>query len=158
MAVAGEVRLPSADRVVAKWAERAKAGASLYQQNTLQPKRDPTLAAVSMKATWHAKVSAAETANKWEASLRSVGQQGWLYGVQTKGVNRFPQGIDSGTPYVQQFFSQFLPHLAAGLPQVYRLPKTNIEESIARAAAMIRHNARFKFQKRGVAPTAVGGV
>ena len=153
MSVSGEIRLPSPDRIVQKWQQRAKAGLDLYRENTQQPKRDPTAAAAAMKATWHAKVSASETANKWEQSLRSVGIQGWLYGVQVKGVNRFPQGIDAGTPYVQQFMSQFLPHLAAGLPQVYRMPKTNIEEAIARAAAMIRHNARFRFQKRGVAPT-----
>jgi hypothetical protein len=152
LAVGAEIRLKPADRIVSKWAERAKAGVNLYAEFTAQPKRDPTAAAVSMKATWQAKVSSTETANKWEQALRNVGFQGYLYGVRAKGVNRFPQGIDAGTVYMQQFMSQFLPHLAAGLAQVYRLPKTNIEESINRAAAMIRHNAKFRFQKRGAAP------
>ena len=152
MAVGAEIRLKPADRKVSKWAERAKAGVNLYAEFTAQPKRDPTAAAVSMKATWQAKVSSTETANKWEQALRNVGFQGYLYGVRAKGVNRFPQGIDAGTVYMQQFMSQFLPHVAAGLAQVYRLPKTNIEESINRAATMIRHNAKFRFQKRGAAP------
>jgi hypothetical protein len=152
LAVGAEIRLKPADRIVSKWAERAKAGVNLYAEFTAQPKRDPTAAAVSMKATWQAKVSSTETANKWEQALRNVGFQGYLYGVRAKGVNRFPQGIDAGTVYMQQFMSQFLPHVAAGLAQVYRLPKTNIEESINRAATMIRHNAKFRFQKRGAAP------
>ena len=152
MAAPTEVRLKPADRIVAKWAERAKAGLPLYAEFTANPKRDPTAAAVSMKSTWQAKVSSAETANKWEQALRNVGFQGYLYGVRTKGINRFPSGIDSGQVYMAQFMNQFLPHLAAGLPSVLRMPKTNIEESIARAAAMIRHNAKFRFQKRGATP------
>ncbi len=156
MAAVGEIRLKPADLIVNKWANRAKAGLDLYRQFTAQPKRDPTAAAISMKDTWHAKVSAADTANKWEQALRNVGFQGYLYGVQTKGIQRFPQGIDAGQVYMSQFMSQFLPHVAAGLAQVYRMPKTNIEESINRAAAMIRHNAKFRFQKRGAAaPGAV---
>jgi hypothetical protein len=154
LAAPTEVRLKPADRIVSKWAERAKAGVNLYAEFTAQPKRDPTAAAVSMKATWQAKVSSTDTANKWEQALRNVGFQGYLYGVKTKGVNRFPQGVDAGTVYMQQFMSQFLPHVAAGLSQVYRLPKTNIEESINRAATMIRHNAKFRFQKRGATPPA----
>jgi len=152
MSVTGEVRLKPADKIVKKWGERAKAGVTLYAEFTATPRRDPTAAAVSMKQTWQAKVSSTETANKWEQALRNVGFQGYLYGVRTKGINRFPQGIDAGEVYMSQFMSQFLPHLAAGLPQVYRLPKTNIEESINRAATMIRHNARFRFQKRGASP------
>jgi len=153
MAAPGEVRLRPAESILQKWVERAKAGAALYREHTATPKRDPTAAAISMKASWQAKMRAEETAAKWEQGLRNVGFQGYLYGVQVKGVQRFTSGIDAGAPYMQQFLSQFLPHVAAGLSQIYRMPKATLEDSIQRAAAMIRHNARFRFQKRGVAPT-----
>ena len=149
MSVAGEIKIKPAEVVVSKWADRAKAGLELYRQFTQSPKRDPTSAAISMRSSLEAKMRAKETWDKWENSLRNVGFQGWLYGVQTKGVQRFPQGIDAGQPFYQQFYSQFAPHLAAGLAQIYRMPKATLEDSVARAAAMIRHNAKFKFQKRG---------
>jgi len=151
---APEIRLKPSDIVTRKWNERAKAGVDLYRQFTQAPKRDPTTAAVSMKESLMAKMSARETWDKWESRLRNVGFQGWIYGVQTKGVQRFPQGIDAGTGYFHQFYEQFSRHLAAGLAQVYALPKRTLEDSIARSAAMIRHNARFKFQKRPLAPGA----
>jgi len=143
-----EVRLKPTDIVVKKWADRAKAGVELYREFTRTPKRDPTAAAVAMKESLIAKMSARETWDKWESRLRNVGFNGWLYGVQTKGVQRFPQGIDAGVGYFEQFYQQFSRHLAAGLAQVYSMPKRTLEDSINRAAAMIRHNAKFKFQKR----------
>jgi len=148
------IKLKPIETIVQKWAERAKAGLELYKIYTASPKRDPTAAAISMKSTIQAKMSKPETWAKWENALRNVGFSGWLYGVQTKGVQRFTGGIDAGAPYMNQFMSQFLPHLAAGLAEVYRLPKVTLEDSIARAAAMIRHNAKFTFNKRGLTASA----
>lgn len=143
-----EVKVKDIEIATKKYIERARAGAPLYAEMVKVPKRDPTAAAISMKETLKAKMRADETWDKWETKLAAVGFEGWLDAVLSKGVPRFVPGIEHGSKYWRQFYSQFKPHLEAGLAKVYALPRVTLEDSIARAAEMIRHNAKFRFVKK----------
>ena len=46
------------------------------------------------------------------------------------------------------FYEQFSKHLEAGLAKVLAMPKVTLEDAIQRAAAMIRHNAQFRYTPR----------
>jgi len=136
------------DLVVNKYLERARAGATLYAERTKTPRRDPTKAAISMRPTLEAKMRSKETWDKWEMKLSAVGFNGWLKGVQTKGVQRYPTGIEAGKDKYADFYGKFKAHLEEGLRQIVTMPKTTLEDSINRAAAMIRWNAKFRYVPR----------
>jgi hypothetical protein len=139
------------DKVLEKWQKRAKDGKELYAYYVKLPKRSPTEAAISMRKTLEAKMAAKETWDKWEQNRRAVGDNGWLYGIMTKGLDRFPSGIDAGAWKYSEFYRQFKSHLEAGLPKVYSLPRATIDDSVKRAEVMIRHNATFRYVRK--APT-----
>ncbi|MEM4976652.1 MAG: hypothetical protein QXT64_04940 [Desulfurococcaceae archaeon] len=149
MSVSGTISIKPVDKTVEKWMNRARAGVDLYRIYTAAPKRSPTEAALSMKETLQQKMARPETWDKWEKNRRAVGDAGWLYGVQTKGVARYPQGIEAGRKYYEQFYTQFKPHLEAGLAKVYAIPRVTIDDAVRRAETMIRHNYTFRFEKKG---------
>ena len=142
------VRVKPVETVVKKWLERARAGQQLYAERVKEPRRDPIKAAISMRPTIEAKMAAKETWDKWEQKLSAVGFNGWLEAVLKKGVQRYPQGIEFGKDKFAQFYSQFKAHLEQGLPRIYAIQKRTLEDSIQRAAEMIRWNAKFRFMPR----------
>jgi len=142
------VKVKPVDYVTQKWRARASAAVEDYKRFVQAPSRDPIAAAISMKETLMAKMRSDETWKKWEEKLSAVGFKGWLEAVLNKGVQRYPQGIEFGTKYYEQFYSEFSKHLEAGLEKVYSLPRVTLEDSIRRAAEMIRHNAQFRFIKK----------
>jgi len=142
------VKVKPVDYVASKWKSRAQSAVEDYKRFVQSPSRDPIAAAISMKETLVAKMRSDETWRKWEEKLSAVGFKGWLEAVLTKGVQRYPQGIEFGSKYYEQFYSEFSKHLEAGLEQIYRMPRVTLEDSINRAAAMIRHNAKFRFIKK----------
>ena len=145
----GGISIKPVDKTVEKWLQRARAGVELYKFYVQQPKRSPTEAAISMKETLMAKMAKPETWEKWEENRRAVGDAGWLYGVMNKGVQRYPQGIEVGKKYYEQFYSQFKSHLERGLAEVYSIPRVTLDDAVRRAEVMIRHNAKFRFKKQG---------
>jgi hypothetical protein len=147
-AVGGGISVKPPEKVLEKWQTRAKAGASEYAYYVEHPKRSPTDAAISMRATLEAKMSQKATWDKWEQNRKAVGDAGWLYGIKTKGISRFPTGVDAGAPKFADFYRQFKAHLEAGLAKVYAMPRATIDDAVARAAAMIKHNATFRYAKK----------
>ncbi|MCD6590272.1 hypothetical protein J7K74_03775 [Candidatus Woesearchaeota archaeon] len=112
-----------------------------------QPRRDPIKAAISMRSTLEAKMADKSTWDKWQEKLEGIGFEGWLDATLNKGVPRFVPGIEYGFKYYKAFAEQFSKHLEEGLKKVLAMPKRTLDESIARAAEMIRHNAKFRFKK-----------
>jgi len=136
------------DLAARKYLERARAGAKLYEERVKTPRRDPTKAAVSMRDTLEAKMRDKSTWDKWEERLLSVGFDGWLDATLSKGVARYVPGVEYGFKYWKQFYEQFKPHLEEGMKRVHAMPRVTLEDSIARAAEMIRWNAKFRYKKR----------
>ena len=146
--MAEAIKVKPVPLVVEKWLERARAGQKLYAERTKEPRRDPIKAAIAKRSDLEAKMARKETWDKWEARLSAVGFDGWLKAVQQKGVPRYPQGIEFGKDKFADFYEQFSKHLEAGLAKVLAMPKVTLEDSIRRAAEMIRWNAQFKYVPR----------
>jgi hypothetical protein len=93
-------------------------------------------------------MAAKETWDKWEAALRYVGDEGWKDAALKKGAPRYTDGVTYGLPKFTDFASKFKAHLDAGLPAIRAMPRRTLDESIAKAAAMIKHNAKFVYKKK----------
>lgn len=136
------------DKAVEKYIERARAGKALYEYFIQRPRRGPATAAIAARKNLEEKMRLKETWDKWEARLAGVGDKGVITAAVTKGVPRFVPGIEYGAKFWEQFYKEFKPHLEAGLAEVLTMPKVTLDDSIARAAAMIKHNAKFRFVKK----------
>jgi len=140
------------DMSARKFLDKARAGKPFYAYFVHYPKRSPTDAAIAMKSTLVEKMKLDETWDKWEAKRRAVGDEGWLAGIELKGIGRFVPGIEVGAPRWQLFYEDFKPHLEAGMVEVYRLPRVTIDDAVERAATMIRHNAKYRYLPKPVGP------
>lgn len=139
------VRIKPVDYVTKKWLERARAAVEDYKLGVQNPRRDPIKAAISMKDTLMRKMAARETWDKWEQKLSAWNLEAWSKRAVNVGANRYPTGIEASQDTFKQFYEQFSKHLAEGLPKVYSIPRVTLDDSIRRAAEMIRHNAKFRF-------------
>lgn len=104
----------------------------------------PTEAAAAKKDKMLNNLTAAVQDGKWERGLRRVSLQDWKTKTIEKGVARIGPGIDAAAAKVESFAADFLPFLDKGVEEVKKMPDITLEDNIARAAAMMRHNANFK--------------
>jgi hypothetical protein len=137
-----------AERWVGKYQARTSVARPDYEWGVQNPSRGPITAAIGAKETLMAKMAARETWDKWEAALRYVGDEGWKDAALKKGAPRYTDGVSYGLPKFTDFASKFKAHLDAGLPAIRAMPRRTLEESIAKAAAMIKHNAKFTYKKK----------
>lgn len=130
------------ENAAAKWATRLGAAtadiAAGVDRVTVAP---GTLAARNVNG-WLAKVTASK--DKWARNVSRVSLQEWQDKMKNVGVPRIAQGATANQPKFAAFAAEFFPYLDQGVQRVRNMPKTNIEDGIARATAMIRHNAAFK--------------
>lgn len=82
--------------------------------------------------------------DKYVRRNQSVSLQQWQGAMTSYGIDRVAQGAQAKKPKFASFMTEFLPYLKAGVDQIAGMPKNTLEDSIARASAMIRHNAGFQ--------------
>ena len=90
------------------------------------------------------KITEAVNSGKCGDALRKVSLNEWKNAMLDKGLPRISSGIAAAKPKIQAFFEEWLPWEESISQTVKAMPKGTIEDSIARAAAVIRHNANFK--------------
>jgi len=131
-----------------KYSRRTAVAGPDYEAGIRAPSRDPIKAAIDAKATWQAKMADPATAAKWSDALSYVGIDGWQKAALEKGTARYGPGITFGLPKYEDFASKFKAHLDRELPAIRAMKKVTIEDSVAKAAAMIRAAAKFVYKKR----------
>lgn len=99
-------------------------------------------------------VKAAQAADKWlqrttasrdkyARRVQSVTLADWQNAMNTYGIGRVGQGASQKRGKYEEFITEFIPHLQAGVRAIDAMPKVTLSDSIARAVAMIEHNAQF---------------
>ena len=101
----------------------------------------PGKSAALAKDLWLQKISA--SADKWARRVSAVSLQDWQDAMINKGINRIASGTQAAIPKMTAFMTDFLPFVDQGVAAIKNMPKGNVEAGIARAAAMIRHNATY---------------
>jgi len=135
------------DRWVKRYEERTAVAEEDYRWGVQNPKRGPASAAIANRKVIEEKMRRKETWDKWEAGLRFVGDEGVIKAAVEKGAPRYVPGVKASLDKVRDFATKFAAHLEAGQKKVWAIPKITIEDSIKRAAEMIRHNAQFRYKK-----------
>jgi len=135
---APKIAIKTPELAAKKLLERAQAAVPFYVHGVHNPKRSPTEAAISMKETLQRKMSMSETWDKWEKRRKAVGDAGWLAGIELKGVDRYPRGMEFGSARWYDFYGKFKPTLEGVLAKVYAIPRVTIDDSVRRVETLIR--------------------
>lgn len=130
--------------VAARWAERLAQSTQRITAGVQGVTQSPTAKAAQALDRYQQGVANAVSSGKMADALNRVSLADWQRATIDKGVQRIASGAIAAKPKMTQFLQAFLPHVAAGKAIVDGMPKGGVENGIARAAAMIRHNANFK--------------
>lgn len=105
----------------------------------------PGVKAAAAKALWLSKVT--QAADKWAKNVSAVSLEQWKNAMLTTGLQRLQTGATAGQPKVAHFMGQFLTYLSSNAGAIAAMPKDSLEAAIAKAAAQIRVNAAFNYNK-----------
>lgn len=87
--------MKSASTAVTKWQQRASMSASDYGAGAQATEKDQSARAIAAKANYAAGIQESITAGRYEKGLAKSGKQGWLDGVQEKGVQNYGTGVSA---------------------------------------------------------------
>jgi hypothetical protein len=130
------------EQAAAKWQSRLSGATQQITDGVNRVQRAPGAAAAANKAAWLARVTA--SADKWARNVSAVSLEDWKAKMTSVGIPRIAQGATANVGKVQNFQAAFLPYLDQGVARVKAMPNATLEDGIARATAMIRHNANFR--------------
>jgi hypothetical protein len=136
------------ERWVSKWDRRTAVATDDYLWGVQNPARGPATAAIAARATLEAKMASKETWNKWEDGLKFVGDEGIKAAAAAKGPARYTSGITYGRPKFEDFAAKFKSHLDSQLPAIQAMSTATLEQAAAKAVAMMKANAKFRYKKK----------
>lgn len=127
-----------------KWQRKLSAAGTDIANGVARVTESPTAAAARNVQGYLQGVQDAVSSGKWQAGLQRVTLQQWQTQMRDVGIQRISGGATAALPKMQAFMQEFLPYVDQGAAQVNAMPKVTLEDGIARATAMIRHNAAFR--------------
>lgn len=89
--------MKTAQQSAQKFVERAGAASNDYVEGAQRTGKDQAAAAIAAAPNYAAGVQAAITRGAYAKGLQQSGKAGWLKGITEKGVNRFAEGVASGS-------------------------------------------------------------
>lgn len=106
----------------------------------------PGAKAAAAADKWLARVTQAR--DKFANNVGRVTLQQWRDAYVNVGIPRVSQGAQAKQEKYLSAMQDFLPYLKQGVDKIDAMPKLSIADSIARATAMIQHNAAYKRPKK----------
>ena len=85
--------MKSASQSADKFVQNAGAASNYYTQGAQQTTRDQAALAAAAEGVWFQAVTAANSRKAFSKGVSAAGKQAWLAGIQTKGANRFGEGV-----------------------------------------------------------------
>ena len=114
-------------------------------QNTTE---NPCEKAAAAADRWLARIQEAYNSGRWQENLRSVSLDQWKRAMLEKGVPRITQGTAGAEPVVKDFARKLIDHLNnVVLPEIERMPKVTLEDSINRVTTFIRLMSQFTYTR-----------
>lgn len=127
--------------VANKWATRLSGSTDDIARGVASVTEAPGVAAARQKTLWLQKIT--QNADKWARRVSSISLQDWQTAMTQKGLPRIAGGATAAIPKMTSFLQDFLPYVEQGAATVRSMPKGDVESGVNRAAAMIRHNAKY---------------
>lgn len=131
----------------AKWVRNISSATADITKGVQAVQTAPGQAAAAQSQKWLQNIQNAQA--KWKARVAAVPLADWQNSMINVGIPRIAQGATAKQGKFTSFMTDFLPYLQQGVAAIDRMPNLTLEDSINRATAMIRHNAKFT---RGGAP------
>lgn len=125
-----------------RWVSGMSNATTAMQRGVASVTVSPGQKAAQAADKWLMKVTSAR--DKFARRAGSVTLQDWQSAMTTYGINRVAQGAQSKKGKMLSFQQDFLPFLAQGVAKIDAMPKNTLEDGIARAVAMIQHNASYQ--------------
>ena len=136
------------ERWLAKYDKRTSVAKDDYKWGVENPSQPPVDAAIAQRKTLESKMAAKATWDRWQDALTFIGNEGVKKAASEKGTDRYLPGVAFGMPKFEAFAAKFKTHLDSELPAVRKMGTATLDESIAKASAMIKANAKFTFKKK----------
>ena len=148
----------TAQQVAERWSQRGSNSGETVRAGVASVQENPAEKAAAAKDRWLAGVQRAAQNGKYEAKLRQVTLADWKNAMINKGIPNMQNGYTVAKAKFARFMEQWLPYVRQGAAQIRMMPKNNLDQSIARAVAMIRHNAAFRANGAGMIGGAAGAI
>ncbi len=127
-----------------KWVRNLSASTQSIQNGVNAVTEAPSTAAIAAIPRMLAGIQEAAASGKIEAGLRRVSLEDWRSKMIEKGIPRIASGAQSAKSNVTDFWQSFLPWLESGQRKLESMPRGDLEQNIARAIEMMRHNSQFR--------------
>lgn len=134
------VRATSA-QATAKWLTGISGAQDRMKAGALAVQTSPGVLAAQAADKWLAKVTASKP--KFIANSQRVTLAQWQDAYIQTGLPRVSQGAQDKQGKYTSAMDDFLPYMARGLQQIDKMPTNTVEDSVNKAAAMIRWNAKY---------------
>lgn len=125
----------------AKWVRNISSATQDITKGVQAVTTAPGQAAAAQSQKWIQNLQASQA--KWKARVASVPLSDWQNSMINVGIPRIAQGATAKQGKFTSFMNDFLPYLQTGVNTIDKMPNLTLEDSINRATAMIRHNAKF---------------
>ena len=132
----------TAQQAAAKWRDRLTASTQQMTDGVNAVTTAPGQKAAAAQQLWLQRVQA--SAPKWARNVAAVSLESWKNDMINVGIPRVATGANAKVGKVESFMTEFLPHVEQVAQKVRAMPKGDINQSIARAAAQIQGNAQFR--------------
>jgi hypothetical protein len=127
--------------ITAKWASRTAGATQQVIEGVARVTVAPGQKAAAQKSAYLANVQA--KADKWERNVGRVTLQDWQQAT-TAGAQRIAAGVQAKQGKMENFLTQFIPHVERVQQRVQAMPRGNMEQNIARMVENVRGMAEFK--------------
>jgi len=126
----------TAAQITTKWLTNYQGSTQAMTDGSNAVQTAPGVAAAAQQAFWLQRIQA--SANKWATNVAAVSLQDWKSSYQSLGIPRGQAGAQQKQGKYLTFITAYLAFLPGAVAQVKAMPKGNIQQSIARASAMIQ--------------------
>lgn len=134
----------SPQQIAQKWQRNLAASTESIRQGVQAVTVSPTERAAAASDRYLAGVQRAVAENKFQSGLARVSLEDWKRSMIEKGIARVASGAAAAENKMQDFMTEFLPHVEAGVRALESMPRGDLETNLNRALSMMRHNARFR--------------
>lgn len=91
------MKVKALDQITAKWSTRAAAAGQAYQAGVQNPKNPWASSTAAAASNWATGVQNAVSNGTFAKGVQTAGDAKWQAGATTKGVTRYPQGVQAPT-------------------------------------------------------------
>lgn len=135
----------NADQFYQVWRDRLNNSVDRIRQGVQRLTENPLQKAAARADAWIAGLQEAYQTGRWAKNVASVSLDQWKNAMLNKGVPRIQQGTAAAEDIMKDFAAQLINHLNTILPEIERMPKVTLEDSINRVTTFIRRMSEFTY-------------